>query len=76
MPGARKLGHPRFVKPMRLSEHQLTKLETAKTAPLPELSALHLAVALQAPMQALTGEQPFIEDNFKPKSTCPSGYCG
>ncbi len=32
---ARKLGRPKLAKLVSLTERQLTKLETAKTAPLP-----------------------------------------
>ncbi|MBE1291004.1 MAG: XRE family transcriptional regulator [Rhodobacteraceae bacterium] len=73
---ARKLGRPKLAKLVSLTERQLTKLETVKTATLPEPAVLRLATALQIPTQALTGELPLIEDDLKPKSTCTSGCCG
>lgn len=46
---ARKLGRPKLAKLVSLTERQLTKLETAKTATLPEPAAVRLAAALQIP---------------------------
>ncbi|KPA21445.1 hypothetical protein shim_21500 [Shimia sp. SK013] len=75
MPDACKLGRPKLEKLVSLSERQLTKLQTAKTANQPE-PAFRLPTTLQIPTQALTGELPLIDDDLQPKSTCTNGCCG
>jgi len=75
---ARKVGRAKLAKGTRLTERQLTKLETAK-APIAvsELALDRMAHVLQIPVQALTGELPLIEDDLKPvEKTCTSGCCG
>lgn len=75
---ARKIGRSKLAKLTGLTERQLTKIETAGTAPLPEVTVGRLAAALGVPTPTLTGHLQMIDDDLQQeqKSSCTSGCCG
>ncbi len=75
---ARKIGRPKLAKLTGLTERQLTKLETAKTAMVAETVLLKVSDALQVPLPALTGEIDVSPEDLQPSAvtTCTSGCCG
>lgn len=75
---ARKIGRPKLAKQIGMTERQLTKLETSKSAALAGATAHMLSDALQVPLPTLTGEFDVTEADLKPHTaqSCTTGCCG
>jgi transcriptional regulator with XRE-family HTH domain len=74
---ARKIGRPKLAKEAGITERQLAKIETSKTAKLSKSEVTRLSQVLQIPSMTLTGEFPVSAKDLQPiyKSQCTSGCC-
>jgi DNA-binding Xre family transcriptional regulator len=74
---ARKIGRPKLVKQVGISEQQLAKIEKSETAEISSNAVSRLSEALQIFTITLTGEFPLAKSDLQPikKPKCTTGCC-